>query len=66
MRDKILTKKGENKKRKPFYYTEGNNFNKENNKFLIDYLDKIICGDSLLILKSLPDNCVDIIVTSPP
>lgn len=26
----------------------------------------IICGDSLKVLKALPDNCIDIMITSPP
>lgn len=30
------------------------------------YLNKIICGDCLTVMKQLPDNCVDLIVTSPP
>lgn len=30
------------------------------------YLDKVIVGDALDILCALPDNCVDISVTSPP
>ena len=29
-------------------------------------MNKIICGDSEIILKELPDNFVDIIITSPP
>ena len=29
-------------------------------------LDKIMVGDSLSVLKSLPDSCVDLIFTSPP
>ncbi len=29
-------------------------------------VDKIICGDSEIILKEFPDNFVDIIITSPP
>ena len=32
----------------------------------MDYLDKIICGDCLDVLKQLPDNCIDLIFTSPP
>lgn len=36
------------------------------NEEYIGIFDKIICGDCLEILKSYPDNCVDIIVTSPP
>ena len=35
-------------------------------KFPDDYLNKIICGDSLTVMKDMPDNCIDVIVTSPP
>lgn len=31
-----------------------------------DYLNKIICGDALKMLKELPDDIVDVGVTSPP
>jgi len=30
------------------------------------YLNKIICGDCLEILKELPDNSVDLVLTDPP
>ena len=30
------------------------------------YLDKIINADCLDILKHLPDNCVDLVITDPP
>lgn len=30
------------------------------------YLDKIICGDSLEVMKQMPDKSVDLVVTSPP
>jgi site-specific DNA-methyltransferase (adenine-specific)/site-specific DNA-methyltransferase (cytosine-N4-specific) len=29
-------------------------------------LDRIICGDCVEVLQDLPDNCVDLIITSPP
>ena len=48
------------------YYTEGHNFSKTNNPFPADYENKFICGDSRESLKQLPDNCVDLIFTSPP
>ena len=35
-------------------------------KFPNDYLNKIICGDSLTVMKQMPDNCLDLVVTSPP
>ncbi|MDR0304565.1 MAG: hypothetical protein LBH98_07355 [Chitinispirillales bacterium] len=33
---------------------------------LEEYLDTIICGDCLKIMKEMPDNSIDLIVTSPP
>ncbi len=30
------------------------------------FVNKILCGDSETILNTFPDNCIDIIVTSPP
>ncbi len=30
------------------------------------YLNKIICGDSLSVMKDMPDACLDLVVTSPP
>ena len=31
-----------------------------------EYKDKIICGDALEILKQLPENSIDAVVTDPP
>ncbi len=33
---------------------------------LIDYLDRIICGDCLEVMRGMPDGCVDAVVTDPP
>lgn len=30
------------------------------------FLDRIICGDSLAVMKDMPDECVDLVITSPP
>lgn len=30
------------------------------------YLDKIICGDCLDVMRKMPDKCLDLVVTSPP
>lgn len=30
------------------------------------YLNKVICGDCLEVLKELPDKCVDLVLTDPP
>ncbi len=31
-----------------------------------DFYDQIICGDCEQVLATLPDNCIDLIITSPP
>lgn len=30
------------------------------------FLDKVVCGDCLELMKELPDGCVDLVVTDPP
>lgn len=35
-------------------------------KFPEDFVNKIICGDVLEVLKTIPDGAVDLVVTSPP
>ncbi len=32
----------------------------------MDFLNKIICGDSLTVMRQMPDRSVDLVVTSPP
>jgi len=31
-----------------------------------DFMNKIICGDCLEVMREMPDNCVDLVLTSPP
>ena len=35
-------------------------------KYPEDFINKIICGDSLEIMKSIPDNSVSLVLTDPP
>ena len=35
-------------------------------KYPSDFLNKIICGNCLDIMRQMPDGCIDLIVTSPP
>jgi hypothetical protein len=49
-----------------YYYARDNQFSKQNNKIPKEFINKIIAGDSEEILKRLPDNCIDLIFTSPP
>lgn len=46
-----------------------NQFNKINAKKLSypeDFINKIICGDALEVMRQIPDKAVDLAVTSPP
>lgn len=38
----------------------------ENLKYPEDFVDKIICGDAITMMKQIPDTSIDLIVTSPP
>lgn len=31
-----------------------------------DYINKVICGDCLEVMKEMPDGCVDMVITDPP
>lgn len=33
---------------------------------LEQFRNKFICGDTLAVMRSMPDNCLDLVVTSPP
>jgi site-specific DNA-methyltransferase (adenine-specific) len=37
-----------------------------NLKYPEDFINKIICGDCLELIKSIPDNSIDAIITDPP
>jgi len=49
-----------------YYYARDHNFSKKNNEVPKEFINKIIVGDSEEVLKKLPDNCIDLIFTSPP
>ncbi len=49
-----------------YYYARKNNFSKKNNDLPKKVENLIINSDSETVLKQLPDNCIDLIITSPP
>ncbi|MEW6685395.1 MAG: site-specific DNA-methyltransferase [Candidatus Edwardsbacteria bacterium] len=63
---KVKGREEKEKERGIYYYTRGNTFSKQNNEVPERFINKIIMGDSEEILKKFPDNCVDLIFTSPP
>ena len=68
MADKIKAadRKAKELHRDKFYYAVGHSFQQTNNPLPPEYENRIICADCLEVLKKLPDNCIDIIFTSPP
>ena len=63
---KVRNRAAKELQRGKFYYAKGHDYSTENNEAPKRYVNKIICGDSAEVLKKLPDNCVDLIFTSPP
>ena len=63
---KVKDRKKKESNRSQYYYAQGNTFKKENNNFPTEYVNKILLGDSEVILKNIPDNSVDLVFTSPP
>lgn len=63
---KVQNRKEKEGKRQQLFYTSDNNFSKTNNEITKEFENKIICGDSKQVLSKLPDNCVDLVFTSPP
>ena len=35
-------------------------------KYPEDFINKVICGDCLEVMKEMPDECVDLVLTDPP
>lgn len=52
--------------RTPFFYAQDHGFSREENALPAEFVDAIVCADSEELLRRLPDNCVDLIFTSPP
>lgn len=63
---KVSNRKKKEQRRGPYFYARDNTFSEVNNDLPAEFGDSIVCGDSADVLKSLPDNCVDIVITSPP
>lgn len=63
---KVKNRIGKEKQRGKYFYARGNSFKKSHNEAPCGFVDKIVCGDSENVLSELPDNCVDMVFTSPP
>ncbi|MDR0485922.1 MAG: site-specific DNA-methyltransferase [Elusimicrobiota bacterium] len=63
---KKVQNKDENKKKRLGYEYYQKNFSKDNNEISEKLVNKIHCANSLDFLKTLPNNCIDLVLTSPP
>ena len=62
---KVKNRKTKEKKRLG-YETFAKEFSRTNNELPAEYVNKIITGDSGEVLRAMPDNCIDMVLTSPP
>lgn len=65
-KEKRVKNKKENSKKRLAYEYYKKEFSKTNNELNKNFINKILCADSLDIIKKFPDNCIDIVLTSPP
>ena len=63
---KVAGRKRKENRRGKHFYANDHNFAEKAKKMPMEFENKIIQGDSELVLKQLPDNCVDLVFTSPP
>lgn len=63
---KVADRKEKEQKRESYYYARDAPFEERNNQVPPEYVNRIFCADSEDLLKELPDNCIDLIITSPP
>jgi len=63
---KVKDRVDKEKKRGVYFYAQDHSFEKENSELPHRFLNQIVCGDSEVILKDLPNNCIDLVFTSPP
>ncbi|MXW08067.1 MAG: site-specific DNA-methyltransferase [Gammaproteobacteria bacterium] len=63
---KIEGRKEKEARRGRHFYTNGALFDDKAHALPEPYIDQILCGDSENVLRQLPNNCIDLIFTSPP
>lgn len=63
---KVADRKNKEVRRGKHYYANDHEFLKHNNTLPDEYQNKFVRGDSEAVLKQLPDNCIDLVFTSPP
>ena len=65
-KEKRVKNKKENSKKRLAYEYYKKDFENTNNELDKKFINKIHRADSLELIKKFPDNCIDIVLTSPP
>ncbi len=63
---KVIDRKQKELRRGKHYYAKDHDFSQPSNLVPPEFINEIVCGDSESVLRQLPDNCVDLVFTSPP
>ena len=63
---KVVDRKKKERRRGKHYYANDHDFIQQINSLPDSLIDRIVCQDSEELLKKLPDNCIDLVFTSPP
>ena len=63
---KVSGRKQKVLERGAYFYAQENDFSTVNNSLPTRFLDTVSVADSQEALKQMPDNCVDLVFTSPP
>lgn len=63
---KVTARKAKETRRGKHLYSGSKGTVVENNCLPESFKDSVLCGDSEKVLQALPDNCVDLVFTSPP
>ena len=63
---KVQNRAAKAQNRGKHFYANAHVFTQDDNLPPDKYVNQIVCADSLRVLSQLPDNCVDLILTSPP
>ena len=63
---KVIGRKKKEIKRGKHFYADQSAVSKANEDLPENFCNQVLCGDSEDLLKGLPDNCIDLVFTSPP
>ncbi len=63
---KVANRKAKVLRRGSHFYANDHAFERGDNALPASMMDRIVCADSETALRDLPDNCVDLVFTSPP